>query len=181
MSQLLSDIMAIGGRSLEQEEQFLRRQTERKGQAGGLLAVDLICFCPYVFLRAVLPKYNSKHEFTREGRRVAELAVKFERKNYSLVLDHWKDEPVDVLHGAVDRLTGKKAEAYLIVFSANRKAETEERQRLVEGLEGVGEKAAEHRFPALDASGEELEFWVAAWRAPRRPGAETGNEAGHAR
>ena len=181
MSQLLSDIVAIGCGSLEQEEQFLRRETERKGQAGGLIAINLIGYCPYVFLRAVLPKYNAKHAFDREGRRVAELAVKFRRKNHLLILDHWKDEPADVLEAAVDRLAREKAEAYLIVLSANRQGETDRRQRLVEGLEGVAEKTAEHRFPTLSASGEQLEFWVAAWRVPRRWDAREGAEPGSAR
>jgi hypothetical protein len=181
MSQLLTDIIAIGCRSLEQEEQSLRRETERKGQAGGLIAIDLICFCPYVFLRAVLPKYDAKHEFTREGRRVGELAVKFERKSYYLILDHWKDEPVDVLQAAVDRLAlRRKAEACLIVLSANQYGETEGRQRLVDGLKGVAEKTNEHRFPTRAANGEELEFCVAAWRVPGRMGDEARAVAGGA-
>ena len=173
MSRLLSDIFALGCASLEREEQFLRGQAERDGQVGGLLAVDDICFCQYVFIRAVLPKFHATHAFTREGRRVGELVVKHDRKQHCfLVLDHWKDEPADVLEAAVDRLAGQKAEAYLVVISANRFGETEERQRLVEGLGGVGEKAAERRFPARTASGEENELWVAAWRVPRRTGAE---------
>jgi len=181
MPHLLSDIIAVGCGSLEREEQYLRRETERKGQAGGLLAIDLICFCQYVFVRAILPRYKATIAFTREGRRVGELSVKSERRPYFLILDHWKDEPVDVLEAAVDRLAGQKAEAYLLVLSANRHGETEGRQRLVAGLEGVAEKTAEHRFPARAASGEELEFWVAAWRVPRRTGAGAGAVAGRGR
>lgn len=168
MSQLLSDIVAIGGRSLEQEEQSLRKQSERKGETGGLLTVDLICFRPYVFLRAILPRYNAQHAFTRDGRRVGELTVRFERRNYFFVLDHWNDEPVEVLEVALDRLSGRKGESYLIVSSANRFGATEERQRLVAALDGVAaEVMGEYRFPAATANGEELEFWVAAWRAAR--------------
>ncbi len=132
--QFVSKILEIGCRSLEREERSLRADAERRGQAGGLLTIDLVCFCQYVFIRAVLPEYKSSHEFTREGRRVGQLAIKYERKNYFLVLDHWKEEPVDVLQDGVDRLARQKSEAYLLVLSANRYGESEGRQRLVEGL-----------------------------------------------
>ena len=119
MSQLVSQLLSIGGRSLEREEDWLRSDAERKGQHGGILTIDEICFCQYVFVRAILPEFDSTLEFTREGRRVAELGVKYERKHYFFILDHWKDEPVLPLQDHVDRLARQKPETYLLVFSAN--------------------------------------------------------------
>ena len=52
-------------------------------------------------------------------------SVKFERRRYFFILDHWKDEPLLPLQDHVERLAGQKAEAYLLVFSANPYGETE--------------------------------------------------------
>jgi hypothetical protein len=168
MSQLVSQLLSIGGRSLEREEDWLRSDAARKGQHGGVITIDDICFCQYVFVRAILPEYRSTLEFTREGRRVAELAVAYERKHHFFILDHWKDEPVLPLQDHVDRLARQKPEAYLLVFSANPYGETEGKMRLVDGLAGVGERVAVHRFPAQTEKGEDTEFWVGAWRVPRQ-------------
>ncbi len=168
MTQLVSQLLSIGGRSLEQEEDWLRSDAARKGQHGGILTIDQICFCQYVFARAVLPKFHSTLEFTRDGRRVGELSVRHERKHYFFILDHWKDEPLLPLQDHVDRLAEHKAEAYLLVFSGNPYGETEGKTRLVDGLPGVEPRASIHRFAAQTDKGEDHEFWVGAWRVPKR-------------
>jgi hypothetical protein len=172
MSQLVSELLSIGGRSLEEEERWLRSDARRRGGHGGLLTIDRICFCQYVFGRAILPKYKSTFEFTLDGRRVGELGVKFERKHYFFILDHWKDEPLAPLQDDVDRLAKQKAEAYLMVFAANPHGETEDRLRLVDALAGIGPRAGVHRFGAQTENGENYEFWVGGWRVPkgRTPG-----------
>ncbi len=168
MSQLVSKLLSVGGRSLEREEDWLRSDAERRGRQGGILTIDEICFCQYVFGRAILPEFDSTLEFTRDGRRVGELSVKFERRRYFFILDHWKDEPLLPLQDHVERLAGQKAEAYLLVFSANPYGETDQRTRLVDGLRGVEPRAGIHRFGARIESGEDYEFWVGAWRAASR-------------
>ena len=168
MSQLVPQLLSLGGLSLEREEEYLRSDAERRGGRGGILTIDEICFCQYVFGRVIPPEFDATLEFTREGRRVGEIRVKFERKPYFFILDHWKDEPLPPLQDHVERLAGQKAEACLLVFSANPYGETEERTRLVDGLPGVGPRAGIHRFGAETENGEIREFWVGAWPVPRR-------------
>jgi hypothetical protein len=168
MSELLPQLLSIGGRSLEREERWLRTEAERKGRRGGLLAIDVICFPQYVFGRAILPEFDSRLQFTREGRRVGELRVAFERRRYLFVLEHWKDEPLLFLQDHVDRLAREKAEAYLLVLSANLYGETEGRLRAVDALPGLGPRAGVHRFSAQTDQGEDHEFWAAAWPVPKR-------------
>ncbi len=167
MSELVPQLLSIGGRSLEREEDWLRTEAERKGGRGGILTIDEICFVQYVFGRAILPQFDSRLEFTRDGRRVGELRVTFERKRYVFILEHWKDEPLLPLQDHVDRLARQKAEAFLMVLSANPYAETESRLRAVEGLRGVGPRAGVHRFRTQTEQGEDHEFWVGAWPVAR--------------
>jgi hypothetical protein len=167
MSELVPQLLSIGGRSLEREEDSLRTEAERKGRRGGILTIDEICFVQYVFGRAILPEFDSRLEFTRDGRRVGELRVTFERKRYVFILEHWKDEPLFPLQDHVDRLARQKGEAFLVVFSANPHAETESRLRAVEGLQGVGPRFGIHRFRAQTEQGEDHEFWVGAWPVAR--------------
>ncbi len=166
MFQLVSEIISIGGRSLEKEEQFLRSVQECKGKVGGILGVNLICFPQYVFGRAILPKYHSKLEFTLDGRRVGELNVKVQKRKYFFIMDYWREEPLAPLQGDVGRLAKQKANAFLLVFSANPYGETEGKLRLVDGLPGVERTASVHRFGAQTEKGEDYEFWVGAWRVP---------------
>ena len=169
MPRIVSELISIGGRSLEDEEQFQRSVLERQGAVGGILGVNLTCFPQYVFSRAILPKYHSKLEFTLDGRRVGELEVKFQRKKYFFILDYWKEEPLAPLQEDVDRLSKQKAEAYLLVFSANPYGETEGRLRLIDGLSGVERTANVHRFGAKTDEGEDSEFWVGGWKVASKP------------
>ncbi len=177
MSQLVSEILSIGGQSLEQEEQFLRWFSERKGEVGGLLRVDLICFPQYVFGRAIVPTYSSTLKFTLEGRRVGELKVKYHRNEYFFIMDYWADESLAPLQDDADRLATQKAEAYLLVFSANPYGETEGRLRLIDGLSGVEPRTSLYRLGAQTEKGETYEFWVGAWRVPPRRSAGPSPES----
>lgn len=175
MTQFVSEILSIGGESLEREERFLRELSKRKGETGGLLRVDLICFPQYVFGRVVKPKFRATLEFTLEGRRVGELAVKIKRNAYFFIMDYWKDEPLAPLQDDVDRLAQqKKVEAYLLVFAANPFGETEGRMSLIDGLSGVEPRTGVYRFGAQTEKGEDHEFWVGAWRVARGGSAEPG-------
>lgn len=170
MSQLVSEIVSVGGGSLEREEQFLRSVSERKGEVGGLLRVNLICFHQYVFGRALVPKYRTQLQFPLEGRRVAELSVQVRRSRYFFIMDYWRDEPLAPLQEEADRLAAtQKAEAYLLVLSANPYGETEGKLALIDGLAGVEPKTAVYRLAAQTEKGEDYEFWVGAWHVPRRP------------
>ena len=173
MSELLSELLSTGGRSLEQEEVWLRSEARYKGGRGGILAIDEICFCPYVFGRAIPPKFDAKLRFTLDGRRVGELAVTLGRKRFALILDHWKDEPRAALQEDVDRLAKQKAEAFLLVLSANPCGQTESRMDLIDALPGVGPRTSVYRFSAETGQGEEYEFWVGAWPVARKRSGET--------
>ena len=105
MAELIPEFIATGGRSLEEEEQWQRSVLKSKGEAGGILGVNQICFHPYLFIRGILGKYRAKHAFTLEGRRVGELTVKLQKKQYFFILDFWKDEPLAPLQEEVDRLS----------------------------------------------------------------------------
>ncbi|HZZ60621.1 MAG TPA: hypothetical protein VFE63_05535 [Roseiarcus sp.] len=169
MSQLISEIIATGGRALEEEEQWQRSVQEGKGEAGGILGVNVICFHPYVFIRAILTNYRAKHAFTVEGRRVGELKVKIQKKQYFFIVDFWKDEPLAPLQESVERLAKQKAEACLIVLSANRYGETESRLRLIDGLAGLESREGVYRFGAKTDEGEDVEFWVGGWKVEKKP------------
>ncbi len=172
MSELISEFIATGGRSLEEEEQWQRSVQESKGEAGGILGVNQICFHPYVFIRGILEKYRAKHAFTLEGRRVGELTVKFQKKSYFFILDFWKDEPLAPLQEEVDRLSREKAETYLIVLSANPYGETESKLSLIDGLTGVEPRASVYRFGAKTDEGEDFEFWVGGWKVEKKGATE---------
>ena len=169
MSELVSEIVATGGRSVEEEEQWQRSVQEGKGEAGGILGVNQICFHQYVFIRGILEKYRAKHAFTREGRRVGELTVKIQKKRHFFILDFWKDEPLKPLQEEVDRLSKQKAEAYLIVLSANPYGETESKLRLIDGLAGLEPRAGIYRFGARTDEGGDVEFWVGGWKIEKKP------------
>jgi hypothetical protein len=173
MSEFISDFIATGGRSLEEEEQWQRSLQERKGEAGGILGVDQICYHAYLFIRGILGKYRAKHAFTLERRRVGELTVKFQRKEYFFILDFWKEEPLAPLQQEVNRLATQKAEAYLIVLSANPQGETESRLHLIDELAGVEPRASVYRFGAQTDEGEDFEFWVGGWRVEKKHQAST--------
>lgn len=169
MSQLISEIIATGGRELEEEEQWQRSVQAGKGEAGGILGVNVICFHPWVFIRAILPNYRAKHSFTLEGRRVGELKVKIQKKEYFFIVDFWKDDPLAPLQEEVERLAKQKAEACLIVLSANPYGETEGRLRLIDGLNGVEPIEGVYRFGAKTDEGVDVEFWVGGWRVEKKP------------
>jgi hypothetical protein len=170
MSQLISEVIATGGRSLEEEEQWQRSLQERKGETGGILGVDLICFHQSVFIRGILEKYRAQHAFTLEGRRVGELRMKFQKKEYVFILDFWKDEAPAALQEEAERLAKQKAEAaYLIVLSANPYGETESRLDLIDRLTGVEPRASVYRFGARTDDGEDFEFWAGGWKVDNKP------------
>ena len=168
MSEFLSELLSIGGAELEREEAWLRREAHDKGAYGGILSIDLVCFCPYVFTRAVLPKYRAKHAFTHEGRPVADIDIVRGRGRHAFIVDHWKAEPREALEEDVERLGQREGELHLLVMSGNRPTDTEDRMRQVDGLPGVGSRAGMHRLDAETGAGEIHEFWVGAWTV-RRP------------
>jgi hypothetical protein len=177
MYELIAELIATGGRALEEEEQWQRSLQESKGEAGGILGVDLLCYHQTVFIREIYKKYRAKHAFTLEGRRVGELTVKVQKKKqYFLILDFWKDEPLAPLQEEVDRLSMQKAEAYLIVLSANPYGETESKLSLIDRLAGVESRASVYRFGAKTDEGEDFEFWVGGWRVEKKHQASTEDE-----
>jgi hypothetical protein len=174
MSDFVSELIAIGGRSLEQDEEYLKSVFARKGEVGGLLRVNVdvvICYYQIVFARVILPKYRAKLQFRYEGRREGELAIKRGRNRYFLVLDHWREDTTAPIQKNVDDLAtrNEKDEACLVVFSANADGETEERLALIDGLPGIGDRAGAHRIRTRNEKGEDCEFWIVGWHVPRRP------------
>jgi hypothetical protein len=164
MSRFVSEIISIGGQELEREDEFQQWFFGRRGEAGGVLRINLACWPQYVFGRAILPKYDAKLEFDNNERCFAELRVKFERKNYFFTLEYWKEgESLTPLTESVDRLAKNSARAYLLVFSANPSGQTEEHLRLIDGLSGVGDRASAHRFRTKNDKGEDYEFWIGGW------------------
>ena len=104
---------------------------------------------------------------------MGELSVKIKRDAYFFIMDYWKDEPLAPLQDDVDRLAQQKTvEAYLLVFAANPYGETEGRMSLIDGLSGVEPRTSVYRFGAQTEKGENYEFWVGAWRVPRKGSAE---------
>jgi hypothetical protein len=164
MSRFVSEIISIGGRELEKEDQFQQSFFERRGEVGGVLRINMACWPQYVFGRAILPNYDANLEFDNNERCFAELRVKFERKNYFFILEYWKEgESLTPLTESVDRLAKNSARAYLLVFSANPSGQTEEHLRLIDGLSGVGERISMHRFRTKNTAGEDREFWIGGW------------------
>jgi hypothetical protein len=167
MSEFLSELLSIGGAELESEEAWLRREARDKGGFGGILTIDLVCFCPYVFIRAVLPKYRGDHAFAHEGRPVADVEITRGRARHAFIVDHWKDEPLQALEEDVERLGQRQGELHLLIMSANPPVETEDRMRKVGSLAGVGPQSGMHRFDAETGAGEIRQFWVGAWSVQR--------------
>lgn len=166
MSQFVSELISIGGQSLEKEDQFVQSVSERRGEIGGVLIVKWDCFYQYVFGRALLGKYDTQLRFNNEEHCFAELKVKFKRKQYFFIMEHWKaGAPLTPLKEQVDKLA-KYSNAYLLVFSANPCGQTEENLDLIDGLKGAEGRAGLHRFRTRDAKGEDYEFWVGGWHVP---------------
>jgi hypothetical protein len=165
MSQFISEIFSIGGRSLEKDDEFHEWYSQQRGEVGGLLTVNRPCFYPYVFGRALLPIYDCDLQFDNTERCFGELKVKHERKNYFFIMETWKEgEPLTPLTESVARLARSSARAYLLVFSASPPSQTEAHLRLVDGLPGVASRTGAHRFHTRNEKGEEFEFWVGAWQ-----------------
>lgn len=166
MSDVVSDIIAIGGDSLEREDAFEESFSARRGEVGGVLAVRQPCYFQYVFGRAILPKYKAELKFHNKERCFAVLQVKHARKKkLNFLMESWKDgESLAPVTESVDRLAKDSTGGYLLVFSANPPSQTEGRLRLVDGLPGVGSRTGEHRFPTKNQQGEDYEFWVVAWQ-----------------
>ena len=167
MPDLLSEILLLGGGSLEREDQFELSYSARKGLVGGILAVKQACFFQYVFGRAVLPKYKAELQFHNNGRCFAELRVKFQRKTFLFLMESWKGgEDLAPLTEDLDRLANHSAGGWLLVFSASPPGQTEARLDQIDGLPGLGGRVGEHRFLTKSENGEDYEFWVGAWQHP---------------
>ena len=166
MSEIVSEIISTGGRSLEKEDEFERWYSTRKGEAGGVLAVKQACYFQYVFGRAILPKYKAELEFHNEERCFANLRVKLDRKKKLLfMMESWRDgESLTPLTESVEALAKHPAGAHLLVFSANLPGQTEDRLGLVDGLSGVGSRTHVHRFLTKSVEGEDREFWIGCWQ-----------------
>jgi hypothetical protein len=167
MSEIVSEIISTGGRSLEKEDEFELWYSARKGGAGGILAVKQACYFQYVFGRAILPKYKAELKFHNEERCFAELKVKVDRKKKLLfMMESWRDgESLAPLTENVEALAKHPAGAYLLVFSANPPGQTEGRLGLIDGLSGVGNRTDVHRFLTKSTQGEDREFWIGCWQA----------------
>jgi len=172
MPQFVSQLISIGGQSLEKEDQFLQSVHARRGEDGGVLRVKLGCFYQYVFGRALLRNYDCQLRFEYEERCFAKLKVKFDRKNYFFLMENWKGgEPLTSLKEGVDRLAKCSNEAYLLVFSAGPYGQTEGNLHLLDGLTGAENRVGGHRFRTKDVKGEDYEFWIGGWHVPRKPSA----------
>ena len=165
MSQFASELISIGGRELEKEDQFQRSLSVRRGEVGEVLRIDLACWHQYVFGRAILPKYDAKLKFYNDDRCYAELEVKLERKNYNFIMEYWEEgESVTSLTESIDKLADYSTRAYLLVFSANPSGRTEGQLRLIDGLSGLENRTSVHWFRTKNEKGEDYEFWIGGWR-----------------
>ena len=166
MSQFVSEIIAIGGRELEREEEFQQWFFRRRGEVGGVLRINLPCWRQYVFGRAILPKYKAKLQFYNNEHCFAELTVKFERKNYLFIMEKWQEgEPLTALTESIGKLAKHSPEAYLLVFSASPIGQTERHLDLIDGLPGLRNRTSLHRFRTKNEKGEDYEFWIGGWHA----------------
>ncbi len=167
MPQFVSQLISIGGQSLEKEDQFLQSVSERKGEVGGVLRVRWDCYYQYVFGRAIITQYDSELRFNNDDRCFAELRVQLKREVYFFVMEHWKEgEPLTRLKQQVEQLAKYSNGAYLLVFSANPCGQTEGNVHLVDGLAGAENRASVHCFRTKDAKGDDYEFWIGGWRVP---------------
>jgi hypothetical protein len=167
MSETVSEIISIGGRSLEKEDEFELWYGAHKGLTGGVLAVKQACYFQYVFSRAILPKYKAELNFHNAERCFAELRIKLHRKKTLLFrMESWRDgESPAPLTESVEALAKRPTGTYLLVFSANPPGQTEGRLGAIDGLSGLGNRMGVHRFLTKGVEGEDREFWIGCWQA----------------
>lgn len=164
MSDLLAEIIAIGGAELEREDEFEQWFFGNKGESGGVLRIDMPCWRQYVFGRVLLAKYHPELRFFNEDRCFGELKIKFQRKKYFFILENWtQDEPLKALTESVDRLAKYSGKAFLLVFSANPFGHTEDHLARIDGLPGVESRGSVHRFRTKNEQGEDYEYWIGGW------------------
>jgi hypothetical protein len=169
MSQFVSEIISIGGRELEKEDEFQQWFFGRRGEVGGVLRINLPCWRQYVFGRALLPKYDAKLRFYNEERCFAKLTVKFERKKYFFIMEKWQEgEPLTALTESIGKLAKYSSGAYLLVFSASPIGQTEGHLYRIDRLSGLENRTNVHRFRTKNEKGEDYEFWVGGWQVASR-------------
>ena len=165
MSQLVSEIISLGGQELEREDAFQQWFFGRRGEAGGVLRINLAGWRQYVFGRAILPKYKAELRFYNNDRCHAELRIKFKRKNIFFIMEKWEDgEPLTPFAESISRLAEDSADAYLLVFSASPLGQTEAHLHRIDGLSGIESRTSLHRFRTKNEKGEDYEFWIGGWR-----------------
>ena len=65
---ILKDIVQIGGRALQEEDEYISYAVaNHSGEHGGLLRVELERYYQFVVWRSLLTRYSSKIELPREG------------------------------------------------------------------------------------------------------------------
>lgn len=162
MNDLLTDVIAIGGRALEAEDVKLRAIYKSRGQHGGLLRTDFERYYQFVVWRSLVEKYDAQIEFSCEGFPV-DLTVNsngqhiFEMKN-------WREEHTTRLSSDIRRLQNFHTGGYLLVFSNNPPDLTVENLDLIGQLPGISSNPAIHRFMAEYLTGKPFEFWFAGWQ-----------------
>ena len=177
--EVLSGVVALGGKGLEAEDRVIRGYVAARGESGGILRRQDERYYQHVVWRSVLARWNALLERNPLGAgKQIDLEVMNDGTPHYFEMECWlsKSGKRELKGIRTDvEMVGRRPNGYMLVFSANPPGTTKENLAWLESQHrnpgeaqsagpGLREDSREiHMFLTQDAKGDEVEFWIAGW------------------